>query len=358
MRRLAVLLISMVLLAAGCGDTAGTSTDSEDSTTSTTESVTTELTLVTHDSFVLSEGLLEQFTEQTGITVNVLESGDAGTMLSQAILTKDSPIADVMYGVDNTFLSRALAEGIFLEHESELLDTVPDDLIVDSHVTPIDFGDVCINYDVAALGDTAPPETLADLADPAYRGMLVVEDPASSSPGLAFLLATVGTFGDQGDYTWRDYWADLKENGVTVTSGWESAYYDEFSGGGAGGERPLVVSYASSPAAGVYFSDPQPIEAPTASLLEGCFRQVEYAGILAGTKDPAAAGMLVDFLLSVPVQEDIPLNMFVFPANSEAKLPQVFTDFSPIPVEPVDVDAGTIELNRENWTNEWTDILR
>jgi thiamine transport system substrate-binding protein len=288
----------------------------------------------------------------------VLQSGDAGTMLSQAILTKDAPIADVMYGVDNTFLSRALDEDIFVEYESPLLDAVPDSLVVDPHVTPIDFGDVCVNYDKSAFTNTPPPETLADLTDPRYRNMLAVEDPASSSPGLAFLLATVGTFGEDGDYTWLDYWADLKNNGVSVASSWEEAYYSAFSGGGEGGERPLVVSYASSPAVGVYFTDPPPAEAPTASLLDGCFRQVEYAGILAGTTAAEAAGKLVDFLLSVPVQEDIPLNMFVFPANSEAKIPQVFTDFSPVPVAPVTIGAETIEQNRERWINEWTDALR
>ncbi len=225
-------------------------------------------------------------------------------------------------------------------------------------MTPIDFGDVCVNYDKAAFAGTQPPQTLADLADPQFRDMLVVEDPASSSPGLAFLLATIGTFGENGDYTWRDYWSDLKDNGVTVTSGWSDAYYGEFSGGGEGGERPLVVSYASSPAVGVYFTDPPPNDAPTASLLDGCFRQVEYAGILAGTDAPGAAAQLIDFLLSVPVQEDIPLNMFVFPANSGAEIPQVFTDFSPVPVAPVTVPGETIEQNREEWINEWTDTLR
>jgi len=363
-RTLTLLAVLTVLLAtslAACGDSSDETTTtiaSAPTTDTADEPEVDELTLVTHESFALSEGTLEQFTEQTGITVNVLQSGDAGAVVSQAILTKDSPIADVMYGIDNTFLSRALSEGIFLEYESDHLDTVPDALVVDPHVTPINFGDVCVNYDRAAFTDTPPPETLSDLTDPEYRDMLVVQDPASSSPGLAFLLATVGTFGEEGDYTWRDYWADLKDNGVTVTSGWSDAYYGEFSGGGEGGDRPIVVSYASSPAVGVYFTDPPPAEAPTGSMLDGCFRQVEYAAILAGTESPDAAGMLVDFLLSVPVQEDIPLNMFVFPANSEAEIPQVFTDFSPIPVDPVLVPAETIEQNREEWINEWTDTLR
>jgi len=371
-RRFFTLTLILALLATACGGsddsnaaaaTSGavnetTAIDGAPTTGVDTGNTVDEITLLTHESFALSDGMLEQFTEQTGIKVNVLDSGDAGAVLSQAILTKDSPIADVLYGVDNTFLSRALSEGIFLEYQSDLLADVPANLIADPHVTPIDFGDVCINYDKAAFAGTPPPRTLTDLTEPQFRDMLVVEDPASSSPGLAFLLATIGTFGEDGDYTWRDYWSDLKDNGVSVTSGWSDAYYGEFSGGGEGGERPIVVSYASSPAVGVYFTDPPPTEAPTASLLDGCFRQVEYAGILAGTDAPEAAGQLIDFLLSVPVQEDIPLNMFVFPANTEAQIPRVFTDFSPVPVAPVTVPGETIEQNREEWINEWTDTLR
>lgn len=344
---LPALLTTLLLVTAGCS--------SDDDPASTTPD---ELVLMTHDSFALSEGILEQFTEDTGIVVTVLKSGDAGTMLSQAILTKDNPIADVIFGVDNTFLSRALAEGVFTEHEPSALGDVHPELIVDSRVTPIDFGDVCVNYDKAAFASTPPPQDLRDLAKPEYRDMLVVQDPASSSPGLAFLLATIGTFGEDGDYTWRDYWADLKANGVLVTSGWTEAYQGAFTAGGGGGDRPIVVSYASSPAVGVYFTDPPPDEAPTASLLEGCFRQVEYAGVVAGTGYEEAARSLIDHLLSVPVQEDIPLNMFVFPANSQAVIPDVFATFSPVPANPVEVPVDTIESNREKWIDEWTDILR
>lgn len=338
-----VAIAAMTIATAACSDT----DDTDD-----------QLTLMTHDSFALSEGVLEAFTDKTGITVTLLESGDAGTMLGQAILTKDNPIADVAFGVDNTFLSRALTEGIFAEYESALLSEVPAELLVDPRVTPIDFGYVCVNYDKAAFTATPPPSTLEDLTLPEYRDMLVVQDPASSSPGLAFLLATVATFGDTGDYTWRDYWADLKENGVLVTSGWTEAYNSAFSGSGGGGDRPIVVSYASSPAVGVFFTDPPPADAPTAAVLDGCFRQVEYAGILAGSNQTDQAGMLIDYLLSKEVQEDIPLNMFVYPANGDATLPQVFTDYSPVPVAPAEIAVETIEQNREPWINEWTDILR
>ena len=342
-RKLFVLL-AVSLLAAGCSG--GTDEPSVD-----------ELTLMTHDSFALSEGILEEFAAGTGITVNVLNSGDAGAMLSQAILTKGNPIADVIYGVDNTFLSRAISEGVFVEYESELLDDVPADLIVDPHVTPINFGDVCVNYDRSAFESIPAPQSLADLTDPRYRDMLVVQDPASSSPGLAFLLATIGTFGDDGAYTWRNYWADLKENGVLVASGWTEAYTSEFTAGGGGGDRPIVVSYASSPAVGVYFTDPPPAEAPTASMLEGCFRQVEYAGIVDGTSHPAAARLLIDFLLSKTVQEDIPLNMFVFPANQQAALPQVFIDHGQIAAKPATLSPEMIAAERDGWIAAWGEVV-
>jgi len=314
---------------------------------SAAETESAELVLVTHDSFSLSEGILEAFTADTGITVTVLNNGDAGAMVNQAILTKDNPVGDVMFGVDTTFLTRAVNAGIFVEYQSPLLSTVPDELEFSSAVTPIDVGDVCINYDKGLLGD-APPTSLADLADPAFKGQLVVENPATSSPGLAFLLATIAEFGEGG---WQDYWRSLVANDVLAVSGWEEAYWGEFTVGG-GGDRPIVVSYASSPPAEVFYGELT--EAPTASMTSGCFRQVEYAGIL---KESRAAEALIDFLLSTTVQEDIPLSMFVFPANSEAALPDVFVQHAQTPSAPLVMNPEEIEEHRDRWIAEWTDIV-
>ncbi len=292
----------------------------------------------------------------------MLQGGDAGTVVNQAILTKDNPIADVLFGVDNTFLSRTLDADIFLAYASPALDTVGPELILDEEhrVTPIDFGDVCINYDRVALdaAGIAPPESLADLTDARFDGGLAVQDPATSSPGLAFLLATIATFGEDGDYTWRDYWRDLADNDVLVTSGWEDAYYGSFSGGSGEGDRPLVVSYASSPPAEVYFADPAPTEAPTATLTSGCFRQIEFAGILRGTDHEAEARLLIDFMLSATFQEDIPLSMFVFPAVEGTALPDVFVRHAPLAPTPAQPEAPAISENRERWIQEWTDVMR
>jgi thiamine transport system substrate-binding protein len=342
--RTTALVLAAALFVAACAD-------------STPDS--SEVTLLTHDSFLVSDGVLEGFTEETGITVTVLKSGDAGTMVNQAILTKDNPIADVLYGIDNTFLSRAVGEELFAPYRAAGIDRVPAALHVDDDaVTPIDFGDVCINTDIGGLAgiDVTAPASLLDLTDPAYRGLFVVQNPSTSSPGLAFLLATIETFGEEGDYTWQDYWADLVANDVLITQGWEEAYNLEFSGGSGAGTRPLVVSYASSPPVEVFFGDLD--EAPTGVVTAGCFRQIEYAGVLTGSGNEEAARKLVDYLLSVRFQEDIPLNMFVFPANEDAGLPAVFVDHSTLPADPVTMAPERIDANRERWIDEWARIVR
>ncbi|MEA2022675.1 MAG: thiamine ABC transporter substrate-binding protein [Actinomycetota bacterium] len=339
-----LLIAATALTAAGC------STDDTD---------TGEVVLMTHGSFAVSDGVLEVFTEETGIAVSVLQSADAGAMVSQAILTKDNPVADVLYGIDNTFLSRAIDGDLFLPHRAAAIDTVPTGLRVPGdQVTPIDFGDVCLNLDpegLAGLGVEAP-DRLVDLADPAYRGTLVVEDPSTSSPGLAFLLATIATFGEEGAYPWQAYWQDLVANDVRIVPGWDQAYYGEFSGGSGEGDRPIVVSYATSPVAEVYFGDLD--AAPTTIVEDGCFRQVEYAGILGGTKVEDAAGQLVDFLLERTFQQDVPLNMFVFPANSDTPLPDVFVDHAVVPTESILMDPERIDENRERWLAEWASAVR
>lgn len=320
------------------------------------------LRLMTHDSFAISEVVIQQFEDEHNVTVEILPSGDAGAMLNQAILSQDDPLADLLFGVDNTFMSRALSADLFEAYESPALANVPDALELDEthHLTPVDYGDVCLNYDKAWFAEKGVPvpQSLRELTDPAYNGLLIVENPATSSPGLAFLLTTIEVFGEGGDYTYLDFWADLRANDVLVTNGWEEAYYGDFTVGG-GGTRPLVVSYASSPPAEVYYAETPPNEAPTASIVAPgtCFRQVEFVGILKGTENQDLAEQFIDFMLSESFQEDIPLNMFVFPANEQASLPDVFTQWAQIPEEPVRGDAAAVEANRETWIEAWTEVV-
>lgn len=319
------------------------------------------LRVMTHDSFSVSEDVIAAFEAAHHVTVQFLQAGDAGTMLNQAILSKANPQADVLFGVDNTFLSRALAAELFIPYRAAGLAHVPAALQLDPlhRVTPIDYGDVCLNYDKAYFEQAglAVPQRLADLTRPEYKGLLVVQNPASSSPGLAFLIATVGVFGAEG---YLDFWRALRANDVLVVDGWSTAYYTEFSGGAySEGARPLVVSYATSPAAEVYFSEGALTEPPTGAVIapETCFRQIEFAGILAGTQNEALAQAFIEFLLSDTFQNDIPLQMWVFPASDRAVLPQVFRDFALTAQEPIAVPAESIEQHRERWITAWTEVV-
>lgn len=322
------------------------------------------LTLVTHDSFNVSEDVLAAFEESTGITVEILRRGDAGTLVNESILTASNPLGDVLFGIDNTFLTRGLNADLFVPYESPALEDVPEEFMLDEEhrVTPIDYGDVCLNYDVSYFeeNDLALPESLEALTDPAYEGLLVVQNPATSSPGLAFLLATIEAFGEEGDYTYLDYWADLVENEVYVSDDWTDAYYGQFSGSaGSSGTRPLIVSYASSPPVEIVFAETELTEAPTGAITAPgtCFRQIEFAGILEGTDNLEGAQRFIDFMLSETFQEDVPLQMFVFPVNRDAELPEVFTENVTIPEEPVRFDIDAIEENREQWIQAWTETV-
>lgn len=317
------------------------------------------LRLMTHDSFEIGAETLAQFSAETGITVEIFKAGDGGQMVNQAVLAKDNPLADVMYGVDNTFLSRALTNDIFLAYESPELANIADELKVDpqNRALPVDFGDVCLNYDKAWFADSelTPPDSLDDLIDPAYAGLTVVQNPATSTPGLAFLFATIGTYGEDG---FEAYWQALNANDLLVTNGWEDAYWGQFSGA-SDGDRPIVVSYASSPAAEVLFAEEALSEAPTAAVTADgtCFRQIEFVGILNGTPHEVEARQLVDFLLGKTFQEDIPLNMFVYPANNSADIPGIFGEFTVLPQNSVTLDYATIDQKREAWIQAWTEVV-
>lgn len=316
--------------------------------------------VMVHDSFAVSEEVIRTFEQQNNIKLTFIPSGDAGAMLNRAVLTKDAPQADVLFGVDNTFLSRALEAGIFEPYASPLLKDIAPAFKLDAQnrVSPVDYGDVCINYDKAffAKKGLALPASLEDLTKPQYKGMLVVESPATSSPGLAFLMATIAHFGPQQYLT---YWKALRDNGVVVVNDWETAYYTNFSGSSGQGAQPMVVSYGSSPAAEVVFASQPITESPTASLVgvDMCFRQIEFAGILKGAKQKTAAQKVMDFMLSPAFQEDIPLQMFVYPVNGTAKLPEAFIKHAQSPQKPATLSMGEIAKNRETWIQAWKDVV-
>jgi thiamine transport system substrate-binding protein len=318
------------------------------------------LTVMTHDSFQVSENVIAAFEQANNVKVSFLKSGDSGAALNKAILSKNAPLADVFYGVDNTFLSRALDAGIFESYASPGLTEIPDEFKLDeeNRVTPVDYGDVCINYDKAYFKEhNLPlPQSLDDLTRPEYKGLLAVENPATSSPGLAFLLATVAHYGPDEAFA---FWEKLRQNGVVVVDGWETAYYTNFSASSGKGPQPMVVSYGSSPAVEVVYAS-QPIEeSPTASIVapDMCFRQIEFVGILVGGKNRDLAEKFIDFMISLPFQEDMPLQMYVYPVNPQAKLPDVFVKNAQIPEKVAAVSPQEITKNRDAWIKSWTKVM-
>jgi thiamine transport system substrate-binding protein len=342
---------------AGCGGSGGGSGAKASGKPSKT------VTVVSHDSFAASKSVLAQFTKETGYTVKVLRGGDAGAAVNQAILTKDDPRGDVFFGVDNTLLSRALDNGLFDPYTAKGLDRVPADVQLDAgkhRVTPIDSGDVCVNYDRAYFTShhLAPPQTFADLAKPAYKNLLVTENVSTSSPGLAFLLGSAAVYGDNG---WQGYWKQLKANGVKVVDSWEQAYDSDFSGSSAGrkagGDRPLVVSYASSPPAEVVGVNPPPAQSPVGVSTGTCFRQIEFAGLLHGAKNPAGGKAFIDFMLSTAFQQDMPLQMYVDPVVKGAKEPAVFTKYGARIDHPNTLPPAKIAAVRDDWVKTWNGLV-
>jgi thiamine transport system substrate-binding protein len=316
----------------------------------------TTVTLLTHDSFAMPEEVIAEFEEESGYTLEVVRSGDAGALTNKLVLTSENPLGDAVFGIDNTFAGRAVERGILAGHVPAELPPSADEHRLEGAagdvLTPVDWGDVCVNVDdtwFAAEG-VDPPRTLDDLVEPAYRGLFVTPAPNSSSPGFAFLLATIGRYGEDG---WKQYWAKLMANDTRIVAGWSDAYEVDFTGGGGGGERPIVLSYNSSPP----FTIPEGGKRPaTSALLDTCFRQVEYAGVLEGAENPDGAEAVVDFMVGRSFQQALPESMFVFPVDDRVELPELWERWAEPAEEPLSVPFETINSERSDWLREWSDV--
>lgn len=312
-----------------------------------------ELRVIVHDSFDLPKPLLESFQKTSGITLKIIKGGDAGEMVNKLILTKNSPIADVVYGVDNTLIGKAEQAGI-LEHYTP---TAEDKGIKQQlpGAASVDYGYVTLNYDKAwfAKHGVALPTSLDDLTKPAYHGLLVVENPATSSPGLAFLLSTIKGMGEKQAFAW---WAKVRDNGMKVTKDWSQAYNTQFSRNG--GAYPIVVSYATSPAAEVFYSKEKLTQSPTGNLfLKGAvFQQVEGAALLKGGKEPEAARRFISFLRSADVQKAIGTSMWMYPVVEATPLETVY-QYAQKPATAQTPDAKTITGKGVQWVNQWTKLV-
>jgi thiamine transport system substrate-binding protein len=319
MKKLTTMLALSSLLLAGCASA---------------DQTATKVTLVAHDSFAISDESIAEFQEASGFELEIIRAGDAGSLTNRLVLTKDSPIADVVFGIDNTFKGIADENGI-----------------IEGDLVPVDFADVCFNYDRLWFEERSitPPASWRDLTRPAYNSLTVVTNPLSSSPGLAFLATTVAAFGEPG---FEQYWKELRDNGVMVASGWEEAYFTYFSGSSGNGEYPIVMSYSSSPAAEIREDG----KSQTAALLDECFRQTEFVGTVAGAKNPEGAKALVEFLLSESFQNTMPGLMYVYPVNPDATIPTEWAEFGPAARSTIGEDLS-IATDREKWQTTWAAIF-
>ncbi len=346
--RVSTMLVALALLGTSACSAVGSS-----GSDSTGTPAADEVVLVTHESFALPDEVVADFEQESGFKLVTRAAGDAGSLSAKLSLTQGNPTGDVAFGIDNTFASRTLDEGVFDTYQPKLPEGADTYALPEGadKLTPIDVGHVCVNVDRTwfSAKSLAPPASLEDLTKPAYKDLFVTPGASTSSPGMAFLLSTIAEYGDD----WPAYWERLLANGAKIVDGWSDAYYTDFTQGGEGGTRPIVLSYDSSPA---FTIAKDKSSSTTAALLDTCFRSVEYAGVLDGAKNPEGAQALIDFLLSDEVQSALPESMYVFPVSSTVELPKDWAAFAEQPTAPYDVDPATISANREAWLTEWTDI--
>ena len=368
MRRILCALLALPLLALACSTSKGASSVPRDPVLVEGSFVRfpegTTVKVVAHDSFVVSESVLAEFTAATGITVQIIPSGDAVAMTNAAILTAGNPTGDVLFGIDENLLGSAFAAELFSPYVAQRIGDVDPRFVIDGEhrVTPIDHGDVCVNFDRAAFAASPLPSTFADLASTSNRNRFVTEDPATSTPGLAFMLATIAQFGGGGDTTanapWLQYWKSLKAAGVQIVDSWETAYYGAFSGGSGKGTKPLVTSYASSPPAEVADTSLAVDSTPTGVITSTCYRQTEFAGVLRGAAQPRAAQAFIEFMLGQSFQADMPGQMYVYPVVAATPLPDTFAKYTAPVSKPLSLPYEEVTANRDRWLTQWASVFR
>jgi thiamine transport system substrate-binding protein len=313
-----------------------------------------ELRVMVHSSFSLPKPLLAQFETQSKVKLRIIKGGDAGEMLNKLILTRAQPVADVVFGIDNALVLKAQAVQVIEPFPNASLHG-PAPLALGHGVVPVDYGYVNLNYDKAwvAKSGVPLPKSLDDLTQATYRDWLLVQNPATSSPGYAFLLATIAGLGEEKAFDW---WAKMRANGLKVTKGWSEAYYTDFSRNG--GKYPVVVSYATSPAAEVFYSKDKLTESPTGNLFVkgGVFRQVEGVALVKGGGQREAAAKFIEFLRSAPVQEALQTSMWMFPAEARTPRPEVMRH-GPEPTAYDSLSADVIADKGAQWVSRWTQVV-
>jgi thiamine transport system substrate-binding protein len=308
-----------------------------------------ELIIYAYDSFIswgLAEATMHKFEESNNCTITLIGTGDAGQVLNRLILEKDNPQADIIVGIDNNYLAKALQHDVLVPYKPANINVVPDDLILDPtfHLTPFEYGFIAFVYDSEKIPE--PPTSLQALTDAEWEEKIILEDPRTSSPGAALLLWTIAAFGEEG---YLKYWEQLKPSILTVTKGWDTAY-----GMFTTGEAPIVLSYATDPA--YHMEVDQSTRYQVAPTTEGFYRQIEGMGIVKGAKHPELAQKFLEWMLTEEFQQEIPLTQWVFPVNPNVELPKSF-DYAAKADKFLSIEPERIEQHYDEWLKAWTEVM-
>ena len=339
--KMSLMMLAAAVLIAGCSKNDEKSTAAEPADEQT-------LVIYCYDSFASEWGpanaVIPPFEEKYGIKVELKSAGDSGQVLSRAILEKDEPKADIIMGIDNNILSKALSEDVLAAYKPENIGNVPEHLIFDPEyrAIPFDYGFFSINYDSEKI--TAPPSSLEDLTAPEYKDSLILMDPRTSGPGLGFLLWTISVYGD--DFT--DYWKRLAPSILTITDGWDSGY-----GLYTAGEAPMVLSYTTSPPYHVEYEETDRYKATIFD--SGNYMHIEAMGIVKGAPHRKAAEKFIEYMLTDEFQKALPLTNFMMPAKAGTPLPDSFS-YAPVSERPLLLDTKTIEENLATWLDAWLEV--
>lgn len=327
------------------------------------------LTILTYDAFSVDREVIDNFTAATGVKVRFLMAEDAGGALNVALLNQDNPVADLLLGIDNTFLQIALDHHLLASYESPHLARLTPGLLPDDargYVTPYDHGYVALNYNVAWFEEHnyTVPTTLEELTDARFQGVVAVQNPYTSSPGRAFLFATADYFRNDDDpgYDLDDWWSDMAANDLIITASWTEAYLKRYEGGYGQwepdfiGGAQLVVSYTTSPGIEAYYEN-----TGTRALVidRATFHQIEYVGVLDKADNVDAAREFIDFMLQEEFQAQLPYNQVMFPVvkDFDANLPQVYRDNAPIPEQPAELTNQELATRSEEWLQAWLEAV-
>ncbi|MHA1198677.1 MAG: thiamine ABC transporter substrate-binding protein [Candidatus Heimdallarchaeaceae archaeon] len=347
------------------------------------------LVIYTYESLLADPGydFISAYASYSGIPtseIRIVYMEDANSVLSKAILEKDDPTADVLIGLDNVMIHDAKEEGILQIYDSPTLVNISETLVTnldpEKYLLPYDYGIIALWYDLNRINTSTNPEleylTLDDILEYDLDKQLIVEDPTLSSPGLGFLLWTIAIYGDpeinfEGvlGQNWRDWWSEAKSD-LRIASSWGDAFSIYYT---PEEDRPMMVSYGTSPAYDVCHPDygvgegnPPPSAAvvshenPTALqiIMKNAWLQIEGIGLVNNAPHTVEAKKFIDWFLDQELQDNIPLNNWMYPANLHANIPTCFADnsISPDSMTQLLNDILTpdmIEDNLNDWLKDW-----